>query len=117
MRKISISKSHEIYFRSGDNNDREEYQSQFATDLAGMDFQELNVNVAMGEGPEEFSNNEVKWARPVLTPSNLEKDSVVFQQIDIDYYVGQPMSGMPGAPVRTLQAINLTNVSHIQMIF
>lgn len=95
-----------ISFRSADD-DEEEYQSQFSNELAMMDTDELDFDVAMGVGPEDLRTSHVKWARPNLPPINPKTDAVVFQQIDIDHYIGQPMAGMPGAQVRTFSATNL----------
>lgn len=88
-----------LTFRSADDED-EDYQTQFEAELAMMDNEEFDTDVIMGDGPEHLRTSHVKWARPDLPPIDPKKDAVVFQQVDIDHYVGQPMVGMPGAQVR-----------------
>lgn len=58
-----------------------------------------DYDVEMGEGPDTAGEFQ-KWSRPNLPPLNPAKDPVIFQQIDIDHYTGNVMSGMPGAQVR-----------------
>lgn len=38
-----------------------------------------------------------QWARPEPGKLDSKTDKLVFQQIEIDHYIGQPMTGMPGA--------------------
>lgn len=66
--------------------------------MAMMESEDMDCDVAVGEGPES-SQTSHKWARPNLPPLNPKVDAVVFQQIEIDNYIGQPMAGMPGAQV------------------
>lgn len=64
-----------------------------------MDLESMEVDApAVGDGPENQQTSQ-KWARPDLPPINPRTDAVVFQQIDVDHYTGQPMPGMPGAQV------------------
>lgn len=63
-----------------------------------MDFNEDEAVVVLGDGPENQQTSQ-KWARPDLPPLNPQTDAVVFQQMDVDNYIGQPMAGMPGAQV------------------
>lgn len=64
-----------------------------------MDTEDGEGDVVMGDGPEN-QQTSVKWARPELPQLNPKLDAVVFQQIDVDHYNGQPMANMPGAQVR-----------------
>lgn len=98
------------FFRVDD--DEEDYPSQFEADLAMMvDSEAMDVDVALGEGPEDQKTSQ-KWSRPDLPPINPKTDAVVFQQIDVDHYTGQPMSGMPGAQVsRWFLVVGLTYVA------
>lgn len=59
---------------------------------------DIENEIAMGMGPENEETCE-KWARP--NPPNIHPnvDSLVFQQIDIDNYIGPAMPGMPGPQV------------------
>lgn len=50
-------------------------------------------------------------ARPDLPPINQSKDSITFQQIDIENYVGHPLPGMPGAQRGPVQIIRMFGVT------
>jgi DNA polymerase delta subunit 1 len=43
-----------------------------------------------GQGPENMSTN-AKWSRPALKQLDSSKDTLIFQQIDLDFYEGPPM--------------------------
>lgn len=49
-----------------------------------------------GDAPETLKTS-IKWSRPDAQKLNPLTDPLVFQQIDIDHYVGQAKDGMPGA--------------------
>lgn len=86
------------YFRAEDD-DEEFYKSNFSNELALMDAELMETDApAVGDGPENQQTSR-KWARPNLPSINPKTDAVVFQQIDVDHYIGQPMAGMPGAQV------------------
>ena len=61
----------------------------------------------VGDGPENQQTSQ-KWARPNLPAINPKTDAVVFQQIDVDHYTGQPMPEMPGAQVRYMKLLTKT---------
>lgn len=87
------------FCRSGED-DEEEFQSHFEAELAQMDMDDdFDVNTLKGEGPEA-QNTCNKWSRPALPFFDPKTDSIEFQQVEIDHYIGQPMIGMPGAQVR-----------------
>ena len=73
-------------------------------------------DVAMMEEPEELVEDmEVtrakRWMRPSPPQIDPTKDNFVFQQIDIDNYVGKPLAGMPGAksgPVPVMRMFGVT---------
>lgn len=50
------------------------------------------------------------WIRPSpdLNPS---EDSITFQQLDIDYYIGQPLPGMPGCTQGQVPIIRMFGVT------
>lgn len=85
-------------FRAAADDDDEFKSSQFEDDLAMMDNNEDEAVVVLGDGPENQQTSQ-KWARPDLPSLNPKIDAVVFQQMDVDNYIGQPMAGMPGAQV------------------
>ena len=41
-------------------------------------------------------DNTCKWDRPPAAPLTPARESLIFQQIELDSYVGNPMPGMPG---------------------
>jgi hypothetical protein len=85
------------HFRIDDDED--EYQSPFASDLAMMDSEDMNSGeYELGVGPENMMKNQ-KWTRADLPEIIPSRDAVIFQQIDIDHYNGKPMPGMPGCQV------------------
>jgi len=43
-----------------------------------------------GQGPENTTTN-TKWSRPVMDNVDPTKDTLIFQQIDLDFYEGPPM--------------------------
>lgn len=95
-------------FKSQDDDDDNEVPSSFEEQLAGMDTAEDTQ--VFGEGPENQASN-MKWSRPPPPALNPKKDSLVFQQLDIDHYNGQPMQGMPGsqlAPVPIMRMYGVT---------
>lgn len=88
-----------FFHRSIDDED-EEFDSYFEAELASMDLDNLEVDQEQltGEGPEtQFKN--VKWCRPAPPDMNPEKDTITFQQIEIDHYIGAPLPGMPGCQI------------------
>ncbi|XP_072172406.1 DNA polymerase delta catalytic subunit-like [Diadema setosum] len=59
-----------------------------------------------------------KWPRPPLSPINPKKDSVIFQQIDLEHYIGSHISGMPGAtsgPVPIVRMFGVTEAGNSVM--
>lgn len=83
-------------------NEDEEEECDFATDLA-MEPEDIIFDEAeIGEGPESNMNTSSRWSRPPL-PESLDpkKDTITFQQIDIDHYTSATvLPNMPGAQVR-----------------
>merc|ERR1719450_1924461 len=49
-----------------------------------------------GEGPEQQATYH-KWARPEPRSLDPKVDSLVFQQVELDHYIGQARPDMPGA--------------------
>lgn len=98
-------------FKSGDDEDEDDMPSTFEEQLAGMEYSETEASQSVtGEGPENQSTN-MKWSRPPPPALEPRKDNLVFQQLDIDHYTGEPMSGMPGsqlAPVPIMRMYGVT---------
>lgn len=62
---------------------------------------DLESEILMGLGPEN-EESCAKWARPHPPNIHPDVDKLVFQQIDIDHYIGPAMAGMPGPQVRQI---------------
>src|ERR1700678_3611677 len=83
-------------FKTEDDDDYE--QSMFENDLAIMDEmdKEFESSPDMGEGPDQEDSSAL-WSRPVMKTINPATDSLAFQQLTIDNYIGEPIKGMSGA--------------------
>lgn len=82
----------------------EDSPSQFEEELALFD--EMDMEVESGEGQaghdvipvgDLFSADlNPRWKRPNAPPLQPNSDRLIFQQIDLDYYLGSAIAGMPG---------------------
>nr|AAI63875.1 Polymerase (DNA directed), delta 1, catalytic subunit [Danio rerio] len=82
----------------------EDSPSQFEEELALFD--EMDMEVESGEGQaghdvipvgDLFSTDlNPRWKRPHASPLHPKSDTLIFQQIDLDYYLGAAVAGMPG---------------------
>ena len=102
-------------FRGDDEMDEgDEFDSQLASMVDEAD--DMQHDVAMMEEPEELVEDlkvdRIKrWQRPAAPPIDPTKENFLFQQIDIDNYVGKPLVGMPGAtsgPVPVMRMFGVT---------
>ena len=90
-------------FRTEDDEDNDGGRGTFEEQLASMLDEEDDMmdgpelSTAMEEPIESHEERFIKWRRPAPPPLNSEKDKLIFQQIDIDHYIGKPYPGMPGA--------------------
>lgn len=73
------------------DDDDDEFGSAFEADLAAMELDESEA--VIGEGPEN-QQTCIKWSRPDPPKLNPQTDALIFQQIDIEHYIGQPLSGI-----------------------
>ncbi|XP_057373980.1 DNA polymerase delta catalytic subunit-like [Daphnia carinata] len=76
--------------------------------FASMDNDDL-----IGQGPE-VKQTTAKLARPAPPPLSEEKDGLIFQQLDIDYYTDKAMKGMPGAQSGAVTTMRIFGVSRQQ---
>lgn len=58
----------------------------------------------IGDGPEN-QQTSIKWSRPEPPKLDPQSDALIFQQIDIENYIGQPLSGI----AKTFRYIPLQN--------
>ncbi|XP_055528317.1 DNA polymerase delta catalytic subunit [Wyeomyia smithii] len=97
-------------FRSGDD-DEDEFESHFEAELANMEGEDvLEQAHLIGQGPEVV-NTCAKWSRPKPREYDPNQDVLVFQQIDIEHYVGQPLPGMPGAQIGPVPVMRMFGIT------
>lgn len=95
-------------FKSNDD-DEDDMPCSFEEQLAGMET-EFDSEQFVGEGPENRTTN-TKWSRPEASDLNPSKESLVFQQLDIDHYNGPPMQGMPGSQLGPVPIMRMYGVT------
>ncbi|XP_066592819.1 DNA polymerase delta catalytic subunit [Prorops nasuta] len=99
---------------SNHNNFDDDIPGSFEDELANMtglddDF-DTTTQTTEEKGPEQ-TNFFAKWSRPQPKVYNPEKDELIFQQIDIDYYIGKPLVGMPGCKIGPVQVMRMFGVT------
>ncbi|KAG8236213.1 hypothetical protein J437_LFUL016217 [Ladona fulva] len=96
------------------DDDDDDVPGSFETELAYMDMlegdNEIDLAEIQAQGPET-QQTSIKWSRPSLPPMNPEKDPLVFQQLELDHYTGQPMKGMPGSQIGPVPIMRLFGVT------
>nr|BCB92270.1 DNA polymerase delta catalytic subunit [Eulimnadia braueriana] len=97
--------------------DEEEDPGAFENELAGYDdmeadhmLSEMDLNEVVGQGPE-VARIHGKWGRPSAPDLRPDADTVTFQQIDIDSYIGKPLRGMPGSQSGTVAVSRIFGVT------
>nr|BAJ78758.1 DNA polymerase delta catalytic subunit [Gynaikothrips ficorum] len=92
-------------------NEDDDAPGTFEDELAFMvQNGDFDTDVLMGEGPDTHQTSN-KWSRPALPSLRPSDDNLVFQQIDVDHYTGQPLPGMPGAKVGPVPVMRLFGVT------
>ncbi|GFS36946.1 cAMP-dependent protein kinase catalytic subunit 1 [Trichonephila inaurata madagascariensis] len=105
-------------FKKASQEDDDFERSNFEEELALMDeleeefhAQSLESLESTGEDIDSSQSANAKWARPPPAEINPSTDSVVFQQLDIDYYIGQPVPGMSGCQTGIVPIMRVFGVS------
>ena len=89
------------------------FRVTFEDQLAMMDvIKEEEENVEEMDTGLSASSQEARWKRPAVKIIQEEKDAIVFQQIDLDHYLGQPLQGMPGAQEGTVPIVRMYGVTN-----
>lgn len=96
-------------FKSNDDDEENEMPCSFEDQLAGME-SEFDSPQIFGDGPEN-QNTNVKWSRPAPPDFDSKKDNLIFQQLDIDHYNGQPIQGMPGSQLGPIPIMRMYGVT------
>ncbi|CAN9505712.1 unnamed protein product [Ophioblennius macclurei] len=100
-------------------NDWEDSPSQFEEDLLMFEESEMDAEEMEGQGGHDvipvgdlFSTDvNPRWRRPQAPNLNPSSDSLVFQQIDLDHYMGESVSGMPGQSQGKVPIIRMFGVT------
>ncbi|XP_066276800.1 DNA polymerase delta catalytic subunit-like [Branchiostoma lanceolatum] len=93
--------------RSSDWDDEDE-SLDFEAQLAMME--EMEEETGAADGPVTAITRK-KWVRPPPPSLNARTDSISFQQIDLDHYIGAPMDGMPGSSVGPVPVVRMFGVT------
>lgn len=100
-------------------NEWEDSPSQFEEEL--LMFEEAEMDSEEMDGPaghdvipvgDLFSADmNPRWKRPQAPPLNPSLDTLVFQQIDLDHYLGSAVDGMPGQSQGKVPIIRMFGVT------
>lgn len=101
-------------FRSQDDDDE---PMDFEMELASMEdimneeqLYDTESQESVGQGPEDTCTS-TRWARPTPSPLDPSSQSLEFQQLDLDHYLGQPLEGMPGMKTGTVPIVRMFGVT------
>ncbi|GFQ74715.1 DNA polymerase delta catalytic subunit, partial [Trichonephila clavata] len=120
MKRKSFSSSQgpaKKVFKKSSQDDDDFERSNFEEELALMDELEEEFHaqsLESLESTEDIDSSQsanAKWARPPPAEINPGTDSIVFQQLDIDYYLGQAVSGMSGCTTGLVPIMRVFGVS------
>ena len=96
------------------NDEDDDAPGSFADHLADLDGldEEFDTDIPMPEskGPVLKSTYD-QWARPAPPNLNPALDSLSFQQVELDHYIGRPVSGMPGANAGPVPVVRMFGVT------
>uniref|UniRef100_A0A3P8W4X2 DNA polymerase n=1 Tax=Cynoglossus semilaevis TaxID=244447 RepID=A0A3P8W4X2_CYNSE len=94
------------------NAEWEDSPSHFEEELSMFDDAEMEAEDMEGQAGELFSADlNPRWQRPNAPPLNSSSDTLVFQQIDLDYYLDSPVAGMPGQSQGKVPIIRMFGVT------
>ncbi|XP_035253647.1 DNA polymerase delta catalytic subunit isoform X1 [Anguilla anguilla] len=99
--------------------EREDSPSLFEEELAVPDDTEIEAESREGQpGHDVIPIGELfsadlnpLWRRPPAPPLHPQTDQLTFQQIDLDYYLGSPVAGMPGQSQGTVPIVRMFGVT------
>uniref|UniRef100_A0A1B0GNL4 DNA polymerase n=1 Tax=Phlebotomus papatasi TaxID=29031 RepID=A0A1B0GNL4_PHLPP len=93
-----------------DDEDMDEDMGDFDNDMEIDELPDVEEAMQNVEGPDE-TESCVKWTRPALPPLNPKEEPLIFQQLEVDHYTGQPLAGMPGSQVAPVSIFRLYGVT------
>lgn len=103
--------------RPVDDFDDDEDPTSFEAELALMDEVESEGKERDGDSQEiagagpGYESTSIKWSRPPLPPLNPKHNNIEFQQLDVDFYVGRHLQGMPGATIGPVPIIRMFGIT------
>ena len=104
-----------------DDDENDAPQGTFEERLAYMIDEEEDMfdNEPSTAQMEEFDAEKrfIKWRRPAPPALDTNKDKLIFQQIDIDHYIGKPYPGMPGARSGVVPIMRMFGVTKAVSIY
>nr|BAJ78766.1 DNA polymerase delta catalytic subunit [Protohermes grandis] len=71
----------------------------------------MNKRNSDGRNPSPKKMKRHTYGRPDLIRLDPKRDSLTFQQIEIDHYIGSPMEGMPGPTVGSVPVMRMYGVT------
>ncbi|KAK6639162.1 DNA polymerase delta catalytic subunit [Polyplax serrata] len=112
-RKHTSSSQERAFKKSKSQEDEGCTGGSFEMELAAMeqDFDLFQDDAPeLGVGPEA-EHTSAKWCRPPPPKLDPEKDSIIFQQIELDHYNGLPAPGMPGYQMSSVPIMRMFGVT------
>ncbi|EDW18790.1 DNA polymerase delta catalytic subunit isoform X2 [Drosophila mojavensis] len=92
-------------------DDDDDMGGGFESELAAFEaMDDLDQTQLLGEGPENQQTSE-RWSRAPPPQLNPAEDRLIFQQLDVENYVGQPLPGMPGAQLGPVPVVRMFGVT------
>lgn len=107
------SQGNKKFRRQDDDDEPMDFESELALmeELSEEQTEDTESQESIaGQGPET-SCTSTRWARPALPPMDPDRQSLEFQQFDLDHYLGKPMAGMPGIRTGTVPVIRMFGVT------
>ncbi|MBN3311988.1 DPOD1 polymerase, partial [Atractosteus spatula] len=107
--------------RSKASGDWDDGPSHFEEELAFLDESEMGAESREGQAGHDvipvgslFSPDlNPRWPRPPAAPLDHRNTPLIFQQIDLDYYLGSPVAGMPGASQGSVPVIRVFGITDL----
>jgi DNA polymerase delta subunit 1 len=84
----------------------------FEDELAMMDCidEEMDAGIPSSGGSLK-SSQESRWRRPPVRVIDSKEEAIIFQQIDLDYYLSEPIEGMPGVKEGIVPVVRMYGVT------
>ena len=97
-----------------DGSPCEDMHSTFEDDLAFLQAAEAanRMEEQLVEQQKVKSSQEESWGRPAVPAIDPETTPIIFQQLELDHYLSDPLPGMPGAQTGTVPILRMFGVRH-----